>query len=109
MSLYAKRLDRGGFVWPQAKEGVVSLSPAMVSMLLEGIDWRHPQQQAVLFYATDYPEAGRVVAELIKASGFAPVLVGGIDQSIRIEVGGDLHEYGMLAKLVSAAEAGTVV
>jgi transposase len=44
MSLYAKRLERGRFVWPQAKEGVVSLSPAMLSMLLEGIDWRHPQQ-----------------------------------------------------------------
>ena len=44
MSLYAKRLERGRFVWPQAWEGVVSLSPAMLSMLLEGIDWRHPQQ-----------------------------------------------------------------
>jgi transposase len=44
MSLYAKRLERERFVWPQAKEGVVSLSPAMLSMLLEGIDWRHPQQ-----------------------------------------------------------------
>jgi transposase len=44
MSLYAKRLDRGRFVWPQAKDSVVSLSPAMLSMLLEGIDWRHPQQ-----------------------------------------------------------------
>lgn len=44
MSLYAKRLERGRFVWPQAREGVVSLSPAMLSLLLEGIDWRHPQQ-----------------------------------------------------------------
>ena len=44
MSLYAKRLERGRFVWPQAKEGVVSLTPAMLSMLLEGIDWRNPQR-----------------------------------------------------------------
>ena len=44
MSLYAKRLERGGFTWPQAKEGVVPLTPAMLSMLLEGIDWRHPQR-----------------------------------------------------------------
>ena len=43
MSLYAKRLERGRFVWPQAKEGVVSLTPAILSMLLEGIDWRAPQ------------------------------------------------------------------
>ena len=44
MSLYAKRLERGRFTWPQAKEGVVPLTPAMLSMLLEGIDWRHPQR-----------------------------------------------------------------
>ena len=40
--LYAKRLERGKFVWPQASSGVVSLTPAMLSMLLEGIDWRMP-------------------------------------------------------------------
>ncbi len=40
--LYAKRLERGRFVWPQAKEGVVLLTPAQLSMLLEGIDWRMP-------------------------------------------------------------------
>ncbi len=60
---------------------------------------------AVLFYATDYPQAGRVVARLIIASGFSPFNVGGIDQSIRIEVGGDLHELGKLGKLVSPGEA----
>ena len=43
MSLYVKRLERGRFVWPQAREGVVSLTPATLSMLLEGIDWRTPQ------------------------------------------------------------------
>jgi 8-hydroxy-5-deazaflavin:NADPH oxidoreductase len=62
-------------------------------------------ERAVLFYATDYPEAGDVVAKLIMASGFSPVSVGGIDQSIRIEVGGDLHEFGKLGKLVSVKEA----
>jgi 8-hydroxy-5-deazaflavin:NADPH oxidoreductase len=66
-------------------------------------------EPAVLFYATDYPEAGRAVAELIAASGFAPVSVGAIDQSIRIEVGGDLHEFGKLGKLVSAKEAQALV
>ncbi|MBS0535138.1 MAG: IS66 family insertion sequence element accessory protein TnpB [Proteobacteria bacterium] len=40
--LYAKRLERGKFVWPQAKDGVVSLTPAQLSMLTEGIDWRMP-------------------------------------------------------------------
>ena len=62
-------------------------------------------EPAVLFYATDSPEAGRAVAKLIVASGFSPFDVGGIDQSIRIEVGGDLHEFGKVGKLVSATEA----
>jgi 8-hydroxy-5-deazaflavin:NADPH oxidoreductase len=66
-------------------------------------------ERAVLFYATDHPEAGKVVAKLITASGFSPVSVGGIDKSIRIEVGGDLHELGKLGKLVSAKEAEALV
>jgi transposase len=37
-----KRLAKGRFVWPQAKDGAVSLTPAQLSMLLEGIDWRMP-------------------------------------------------------------------
>jgi 8-hydroxy-5-deazaflavin:NADPH oxidoreductase len=62
-------------------------------------------ERAVLFYATDYPKAGDIVAKLITASGFSPVSIGGIDQSMRIEVGGDLHEFGKLGKLVSVKEA----
>lgn len=46
LCLLAKRLERGRFVWPQAKGGVVSLTPAQLSMLLEGIDWRHPVRSA---------------------------------------------------------------
>jgi transposase len=44
MNLYAKRLERGRFVWPQASSGSVHLSSAQLSMLLEGIDWRHPER-----------------------------------------------------------------
>jgi transposase len=40
--LLAKRLERGRFVWPQATSGSVALTPAQLSMLLEGIDWRMP-------------------------------------------------------------------
>ena len=42
LCLFAKRLERGRFIWPQAREGSVALSPAQLSMLLEGIDWRAP-------------------------------------------------------------------
>ena len=42
--LFAKRLEKGRFVWPITKEGSVTLTPAQLSMLLEGIDWRTPQR-----------------------------------------------------------------
>ena len=43
LSLYAKRLDRGRFVWPVTVGGVVGLTAAQMSYLLEAIDWRNPQ------------------------------------------------------------------
>jgi len=42
LCLFAKRLERGRFIWPQAESGTVSLTRAQLSMLLEGIDWRRP-------------------------------------------------------------------
>jgi transposase len=42
LCLFAKRLERGRFIWPQADKGAVWLSRAQLSMLLEGIDWRRP-------------------------------------------------------------------
>jgi transposase len=44
LSLYAKRLDRGRFIWPQTVGGAVALTAAQLGYMLEGIDWRHPQQ-----------------------------------------------------------------
>ena len=43
MSLYAKRLDRGKFIWPSPSGGAVSISAAQMAYTLEGIDWRNPQ------------------------------------------------------------------
>jgi len=42
MLLYAKRLERGRFVWPQASDGAMVITPAQLSYMLEGIDWRNP-------------------------------------------------------------------
>ena len=44
MSLYAKRLERGRFLWPSPADGAVAITPAQLGYLLEGIDWRHPQR-----------------------------------------------------------------
>ena len=60
LSLYAKRLERGRFVWPpsvvarsdspagsrperaDARDAAVSISAAQLAYLLSGIDWRNP-------------------------------------------------------------------
>ena len=42
--LFSRRLEKGRFVWPSAKDGKVALTPARLAMLLEGIDWRIPQR-----------------------------------------------------------------
>jgi transposase len=44
MCLFAKRLERGRFIWPQATDGSIHLTAAQLSMLLEGIDWRRPER-----------------------------------------------------------------
>ena len=44
LCLFAKRLERGKFISPQANSGTVHLTPAQLAMLLEGIDWRRPQR-----------------------------------------------------------------
>ena len=59
--------------------------------LLESSSNRSPEL-AVLFYVTDDDHAGKEVEGLIRTAGFEPVKVGGIKQSSRLEVGGDLHE-----------------
>lgn len=59
----------------------------------------------VLFYASDSTNSSQQIEELITSSGFVPFNIGGIDQSIKIEVFGDLHEFGALGKPVTLAEA----
>src|SRR5579863_757555 len=44
MSLYAKRLECGRFIWPTPADGVVAITAAQLGYMLEGIDWRHPQR-----------------------------------------------------------------
>jgi len=66
---------------------------------------RQEPDRAVLFYAADDAAAGDLVAELIRTAGYEPVLVGGLDQSIHIEMFGDLHEFGGLGRVVTRTEA----
>ncbi len=47
---------------------------------------------AVLFYVTEDQRAAEEVERLIRTAGFEPVKAGGVEQSGRLEVGGDLHD-----------------
>ena len=70
---------------------------------------RQEPERAVEFYAADDDAAGELVASLIRAGGYEPVRVGGLDQSIRIEMFGDLHEFGGLGRVVTKTEALKVI
>src|ERR1700681_4685924 len=43
MSLYAKRLEKGRFIWPSPTDGVVGISASQLAYMLDGIDWRNPR------------------------------------------------------------------
>jgi len=47
LCLYAKRLERGRFIWPSPADGAVAVTPAQLGYLLEGIDWRAPRRSWV--------------------------------------------------------------
>lgn len=70
---------------------------------LVGAAFSRPERK-VLFYASDSMNSNPHIEELIVSSGFEPFHVGGIDQAIRIEVFGDLHEFGRLGKTVTLEE-----
>jgi transposase len=44
LCLFAKRLEKGRFIWPAPTDGAVSITPAQLGYLLEGIDWRMPRR-----------------------------------------------------------------
>jgi 8-hydroxy-5-deazaflavin:NADPH oxidoreductase len=67
--------------------------------LFESASHRSPEP-AVLFYVTDDDQAAEEVERLIRTAGFEPAKAGGIEQSSRLEVGGDLHSL-----VVGLAEA----
>jgi transposase len=48
--LFAKRLEDGRFCWPAIADGVIRLTAAQLSALLEGLDWRrvHEARETVV-------------------------------------------------------------
>ncbi len=44
MSLYAKRLERGRFIWPSPADTCVAIPASQLGYMLDGVDWRNPQR-----------------------------------------------------------------
>ena len=75
----------------------------MSADLFESSSHRSPKP-AVLFYVSEHEHGNDEVKRLIRTAGFEPMRVGGVDQSSRLEVGGDLHDL-----VVGSAEARSLV
>jgi len=83
--LYTKRLERGNFVWPVTETGRVSLTPAQLSMLLEGIDWRMARRGS---FSARRRKGGadwarRIAVEALNPIKFGQVGVGALSPSAR--------------------------
>jgi len=89
--------------WLPAGAHLAMAFGAMSADLVESSSNRSPEP-AVLFYVTDDDRAGKQIERLIRVAGFEPVKVGGLEQSSRLEVGGDLHEL-----VVGPAEAPSLI
>jgi predicted dinucleotide-binding enzyme len=77
--------------WLPAKAHLAMAFGTMSAGLLESSGNRSPEP-AVLFYVTGDDRAGQDIERLIRVAGFEPGKAGGLGQSGRLEVGGDLHE-----------------
>jgi 8-hydroxy-5-deazaflavin:NADPH oxidoreductase len=89
--------------WLPAGARLAMAFGTMSADLFESSSNRSPEL-AVLFYATGDERAGEEVERLIRTAGFEPVKVGGIEQSARLEVGGDLHDL-----IVGPAQARSLI
>jgi 8-hydroxy-5-deazaflavin:NADPH oxidoreductase len=89
--------------WLPAGAHLAMAFGTMTAELFESASNRSPEP-AVLFYVTDDDRAGQEAGRLIRTAGFEPVKAGGIEQSSRLEVGGDLHDL-----VVGPAEARSLI
>ena len=89
--------------WLPAGANLAMAFGTLPADLFQSSSNRSPEP-AVLFYATDDDRAGEEVGRLIRTAGFEPVKVGGLEQSGRLEVGGDLHGL-----VVGPAEAQSLI
>ena len=78
--LFAKRLEKGRFIWPITRAGVVTLSPAQLSMLLEGIDWRAASRSGVMTRSAASVFSGRGPGATLAFSASMPPRIKSLRQ-----------------------------
>lgn len=93
-------LLHAGFLPKESK--LVKAFGTLGAASLENASNQNPAK--VLFYANDDTSINGIIDELISDCGFEPLRIGSIDQSIRLEVFGELHEFGALGKTVTLNE-----
>ena len=84
LCLFAKRLERGRFLWPQAKDGSVVLTAAQLSMLLEGIDWRAPRRSWAPNGGLKWLVEQR---DIVTQAGMAPMLLNDRGSKLLVDAG----------------------
>jgi 8-hydroxy-5-deazaflavin:NADPH oxidoreductase len=89
--------------WLPTGGALVMAFGSMSAEIFESSSNRAPEL-AALFYVTNDDRAGNEAERLIRIAGFEPMRVGGIEQSSRLEVGGDLHDL-----VVGAAQARALI
>jgi predicted dinucleotide-binding enzyme len=89
--------------WLPVGTGFSMAFGSMSGGLFESSSRRSPEL-AVLFYVSEDEHGNDEVERLIRTAGFAPMRIGGVGQSSRLEVGGDLHDV-----VVGPAEARALV
>jgi 8-hydroxy-5-deazaflavin:NADPH oxidoreductase len=89
--------------WLPAETPFAIAFGTMSADLFESSSHRSPER-AVSFYVSEDDRGRSEVERLIRTAGFEPLRIGGIEQSIRLEVGGDLHDL-----VVGSAEARSLV
>ena len=65
--LFAKRLEDGEFRWPKIEDGVMRLTAAQLSALLEGLDWRRVHEARQTTVRRSQPEVELRQSESVRS------------------------------------------
>jgi hypothetical protein len=96
-----KRLERGRFVWPAPAAGdLVSISASQLAYMLDGIDWRNPQQT----WRPRLAEAGDIFG-----SGSLQISASTILMHSGIDPAGQLRQYGITVIVDARLKSGSIV